>query len=123
MSSPFEILIHLGFELAGQWSLENDVLRCHLHKYQHATRILYAFIMDEKVFYIGKSARTLQQRMYGYQNPGSSQRTNIANHQRLVKVLETGQLVEIFVLAEYEPMTYRGVLVNLAAGLEDELIQ
>jgi hypothetical protein len=103
--------------------LQNDVLKYRLDKYQQSTKILYAFVIGEKVFYIGKSIKTLHQRMYGYQNPGSSQRTNIANHQRLIKLLETGQLVQIFVLAEYEPITYRGVLVNLAAGLEDELIQ
>jgi len=85
--------------------------------------ILYAFVVGEEVAYIGKSTRTFKQRMYGYQNPGPSQKTNIKNHDRVVKALDQDETVDVYVFVQEEPVTYKGIPVNLAAGLEDVLIE
>ena len=71
--------------------------------------------------YIGKSVRTLSQRMYNYMNPGGTQLTNISNNARIAEALRANQTVDLYVFCP-EPSTYQGIPLNLAAGLEDGLI-
>ena len=123
MASRLQLLIDLGFELAGEWLLIDGQLSYKLSKHQQAQNILYAFISDEDVKYIGKSTRSLDRRMYNYKNADSSQPTNYGNHRRLKQLLEIGTQVQIFAFVNQEPLAYRGIPINLAAGLEDELIK
>jgi hypothetical protein len=115
-------LCHLGFEASGTWVLVEARRMCVLDKHQDHHGILYAFVADGEVLYIGKSVRSLRQRMYGYQHPGPTQSTNIGNGQRISGLLKRGIAVVIYALAPDEPVTYRGIEINLAAGLEDTLI-
>lgn len=117
-----QILLDLGFEEAGAWLTSGGVLQCVLTRHAAESSILYAFVSQEQVLYIGKSIRTLRQRMYHYQKPGPTQRTNIVNHANIHDVLVQGGSVQIFAFAPKEQIQYRGVPVNLAAGLEDTLI-
>jgi hypothetical protein len=74
--------------------------------------------------YIGKTIRSLSQRLYGYVNPGPSQSTNIKNRQKIETILRQGKEIKIFVFAPHgNEIVYRGIPVNLAAGLEDSLIR
>ena len=85
--------------------------------------MLYAFISNDKILYIGKTTRSLAQRLYGYVNPGVSQSTNIKNNKKIKTLLKQGEELKIFVFAPQEnEIVYRGIPVNLAAGLEDNLI-
>ena len=122
MENELQVLLDLGFEEAGEWLPTPDGLKCSLSRHTAENNILYAFVSQGQVLYIGKSVRTLGQRMYNYQKPGPSQRTNIVNHANLRQVLGTGTTVLIFAFAPKEQLRYRGILVNLAAGLEDTLI-
>jgi hypothetical protein len=85
--------------------------------------VLYAFVVDQDVVYIGKSTQTLAGRLNGYQKPGPTQRTNIANHARLIGFIKMGKRVRILVLVSAETVLYRSMPINLAAGLEDALIE
>jgi len=60
--------------------------------------------------------------MYGYQNPGETQRTNRANNDNIKKHLAKST-VGVLALVATDEMFYRGVRINIAAGLEDELIK
>jgi len=60
--------------------------------------------------------------MYQYQKPGPSQRTNIRVHGLLNDLLSRGTYVQIHALPDDGSMQYRGFHVNLAAGLEDSVI-
>jgi Uri superfamily endonuclease len=116
-------LAHIGFEAVGEWFLEEGVLKYRLSKHGEARKILYAFVSDGQVLYIGKSVRALTQRLNEYMKPGPTQITNIKNHQHIRDVLREGKEVKIFVFAPPEDeLVYRGVPLNLAAGLEDGLI-
>jgi len=116
-------LTRIGFEAVGEWFLEGGVLRYRLSKYGEARKILYAFVSNGRVLYVGKSVRALAQRLNGYMKPGRTQSTNIKNHQHIQDVLRQGKEVKIFVFAPAEDeIVYRGVPLNLAAGLEDSLI-
>lgn len=122
MEKKLQDLLDLGFEEAGEWLMFQSLLMCSLIGHAAESNILYAFVSREQVLYIGKTARTLSQRMYQYQKPGPTQRTNIVNHANIKGVLDQGETIQILVFAPKEQVQYRGMPVNLAAGLEDALI-
>lgn len=122
MEDALQILLDLGFEEAGEWLASQATLKYSLVRHAAESHILYAFVSHGQVLYVGKSVRTLSQRMYNYQNPGPTQSTNIINHANIRQVLEQGATVQIFAFAPKEQFNYRGIPVSLAAGLEDTLI-
>ncbi|MFP4436148.1 MAG: GIY-YIG nuclease family protein [Chloroflexaceae bacterium] len=93
--------------------------------YNHANthNVLYAFVVDETPYYIGKTTQPLHKRMAGYRNPGPSQSTNIKNKQHICTALLQGKSVKIYVLPDNGLLHYGGFHVNLAAGLEDSLVR
>src|SRR5579859_1107345 len=125
MSTDLQSLVDLGFEQVGEWSLNKDILACKLEKYQKVEKILYAFVAEGKVRYIGKSVKALAQRMQQYKTPDPTQRTNTANNARLRQLLETKVAVQIYALVPdpKEALSYRNMPINVAAGLEDQLIE
>jgi excinuclease UvrABC nuclease subunit len=122
MDDPVQYLIDLGFEEVGSWVLNNELLKCQLAKHSSECGVLYAFVSEAEVLYVGKSVRTLKTRLYGYERPGPSQRTNIAGNEKLRQLLTAVPSVTILALVVSEPVLYRGVPLNVAAGLEDPLI-
>ena len=122
MSEKLDFLCGLGFEVSGTWVLEDGKRVCRLSGNQDRQDVLYAFVANGDVLYIGKSVRSLHQRIYGYQNPGPTQSTNIKNGQNITDLLKKGVTVEVYVLVPTEPIMYHGLEVNLAGGLEDQLI-
>ena len=117
-----ERLIEAGFVRCGTWRLTNDVPTCTLLSHQENAGILYALVSDGAVLYVGKTTKTLKQRMYQYEHPGPSQLTNIANHQQLRQVLASGRSVDLYVLVDTAGIRHAGFRVSLAAGLEDDII-
>jgi hypothetical protein len=116
------IIQTLGFEDSGCWFLENNNIAFKLFKSQKETNILYAFVVDDEVVYIGKSVQSLFKRMYLYKNFGPSQYTNIRNHSSIKNCLDQGKTVRVYAFVQQVPMEYKGIPINLAAGLEDNLI-
>lgn len=91
-------LLEIGFVPAGHWTLENDRLKCELSRHSTQKNILYAFVCDGQVKYVGKTIRALAIRMSGYKTPGKTQTTNINNHRRIKELLSLGVAVEILAL-------------------------
>ena len=60
--------------------------------------------------------------MYGYQNPGATQSTNIKGNKFIRESLSGGSAVEVHALPDNGLLYYGGFHVNLAAGLEDSLV-
>ena len=60
--------------------------------------------------------------MYGYQNPGPSQNTNIRNNNLIKEFLSRGESVDIFALPDNGLLHYGDFHINLAAGLEDSIV-
>lgn len=116
-------LLEIGFEFAGQWQLEGDRLTFELIRHAAQRNVLYAFVCDGEVKYVGKTVRPLSARMGGYKTPGNSQTTNIKGHERIRRLLAAGAAVEIFVLPDNGLLHYGQFHVNLAAGLEDDIIR
>lgn len=116
-------LLEIGFEPAGHWVLENEELSFELVRHSSQRNVLYAFVCDGHVKYIGKTARSLAARMEGYRRPEPTQSTNIRNHDRIMQVLAGGAAVEILVLPDNGLLHYGQFHINLAAGLEDDIIR
>ena len=111
-----------GFQRAGSWSLGDFGPVCDINQHASASPVLYAFVCEKQVLYVGKTARTLRKRMYNYERPGPSQRTSLANHANLRHYLEDGRAVELWVFVDDLGLEFGGFRVSLAAGLEDALI-
>lgn len=116
-------LLDIGFKQAGYWSLEKDRLVFKVNALNNSPNALYAFISCNTVLYVGKTTQTLSKRLQGYQNPGSSQFTNIRNNTNIKKILILKGSVEIYALPDTGLLNYGGFKINLAAGLEDSLIR
>jgi len=120
---PRDRLEHMGFRSVGIWQLAEGRPQCVLTDQAAATNILYAFIVDGVVVYIGKTVQTLKQRMSGYQRPGPTQSTNIKCNGFILEALLLSKAVIIYALPDNGLLYYGGFHVNLAAGLEDSLVR
>lgn len=115
-------LLAIGFQLCGHWFLEKNELNFKLIQHSGQKNILYAFICDGQVKYVGKTTQQLAKRMAGYKNPGISQSTNIRNGKYIRDLLSSGVAVDILALPDNGLMHYGQFHINLAAALEDDII-
>jgi len=116
-------LFEIGFQRVGSWSLKSDELVLQLDDLADRQNVLYAFVSGSTVKYVGKTTQSLQRRMFGYQKPNIDQRTNWRNRITIVELLNRGQQVEVLALADTGLLRYGSFHLNLAAGLEDSIIQ
>lgn len=116
-------LIDIGFQSVGRWMLKENDLCFELDTPIASTNVLYAFVSNDTILYIGKTTRTLRNRMRGYERPGRTQLTNLRNHANLKALLAQASLVEIYALPDHGLLQYGAFQINLAAGLEDSLIK
>lgn len=115
-------LIDIGFRKIGEWKITEGRIVAVLDAEAESRNILYAFESESEVLYIGKTTQPLRIRMYGYQNPGPTQSTNIRNNASLKAHLASGRAVSILVLPDHGLLKYGGFHLNLAAGLEDSVV-
>lgn len=116
-------LLEIGFIPSGHWLLQNDKLAFELIRHSTQKNILYAFVCDGQIKYVGKTIRTLAARMSSYKTPSKSQTTNIRNNHRIKHLLLLGTAVEILALPDNGLMHYGQFHMNLAAALEDSIIR
>ena len=116
-------LLNIGFIDVGAWSLEAGCPRCALHSSANSRNVLYAFVAESEVLYVGKTIQSLNRRMRGYEKPSGTQTTNIRGSARLVEILAGGGSIRVFALPDNGLLHYGGFHVNLAAGLEDSIIR
>ncbi len=115
-------ILNIGFINVGHWKLTNNILKYHLISHHTTKNVLYSFVSNGIIKYIGKTTMELSKRMYGYQNPGPSQSTNIRVNFKIKELLENEKHVDIFILTDNGLLKFGDFKINLAAGLEDTLI-
>ncbi len=115
-------LLDIGFECVGHWRLNDSDLAFELMRHGNQRNILYAFVCDGEVNYVGKTIQTLRARMQGYKSPAPNQSTNVRNNARLKAMLAEGLAVDILALPDNGLLHYGQFHYNLAAGLEDSII-
>lgn len=118
----FEKFLNLGFEKIGVWEKKNGRISFFVDGDLSNTNFLYVFVVGNNILYIGKSTNTLYKRLYGYKNPGNSQRTNIRIKGYILDVLLNKKFIDIYIFSPKEIISFKGFLVNIPAGLEDTLI-
>jgi hypothetical protein len=122
MAPDIHRLKAMGFSLAGRWYFSEGTPDYELDKKLSASRnVLYAFVANDQVMYIGKTTQPLRARIENYKYATRS--TNIKIKKNIVDRLNHGLNVEILVLPDNGLLHYGGFHVNLAAGLEDSLIR
>jgi len=126
MELPVIRLKQIGFIRCGDWYVIDGKLTFFLSKHQCDSHIIYAFISDDEVFYIGHSTRTLHLRMTGYKNPGqreNGQRTDMRCNKYIKEILDKGRKVDIYVLKHEDCFIDVGEFrVNYTLCLEQCLI-
>jgi hypothetical protein len=85
--------------------------------------VLYAFTHEERILYIGKTTRSIRKRFAGYCRPGKSQQTNIRCHEKIKESLRNNLPIRIFIFNPISQLKYDDFKIDLAAGLEDSLIE
>jgi hypothetical protein len=117
-----ERLQEIGFELAGEWLLEEHGPCIEVRRYGAAANVLYAFVSDNELLYVGRSGRALSARMEGYELGGPARSVRARNRERIVGMLMLDQQVALYAMPDPGAMLYGSFRVNLAAGLQHSLI-
>lgn len=115
-------LLKIGFIKVGAWSLYNSQIQFSLTSHVSERSVLYSFVSSNEIKYIGKTTGTLSNRMKGYQKPGSTQRTNIRENDKIKTLLGHGLPLEIYILPDDGLLKFGDFKLSVAAGLEDTLI-
>ena len=122
MTSNRKDLEAIGFKHVGHWQLRADGPVYVLHRLRDAAPALYSFTIGEAVMYVGKTVRTLDQRLYGYKRGGATQRTNTRVRNEIRNALREGHLVDILGFHDPKPGRVGRFTLNLPAALEDDII-
>ena len=112
----------VGFRRVGRWVMGDERPEYELDAEEITYNVLYSFVSGTEILYVGKTTIPLKQRMYQYQRPGPSQRTNIRVNAEISELLKNVPKVDIHALPNPGDMKYKGFHLNLAAGLDDSLI-
>jgi hypothetical protein len=122
----YEQLIDLNFTEIGFWKTDDEDLDFEVYENKYnefeIDNSLYVFFDSEKdkILYVGKTTQTLKKRFYGYIR-GNGQSTNSKIHNKLVK--EKSGKILILSLNDDLPFNWGIYNLNLAAGLEDSIIE
>ncbi len=122
VSFKMKSLVNIGFRKVGEWKMLSESISPNIFDLANAANILYAFISDGEVLYVGKTTQELQRRLYGYQNPGPSQKTNTKVKPLLRELLVQGKSADIYAFPDDGLWHIGDFHLNLAAGLEDSII-
>lgn len=122
-SAGTALLTRLGFSRVGEWSLAANKPQVALRLLADAKQVIYAFVRENEVLYVGKTVRSLRSRMRSYEQPGPAQRTNKRVNGCLAASLIDGKPVHVHAMSKWDGTPYRGIPLNVAAGLEDPLIE
>jgi hypothetical protein len=123
-----EKLLNLNFINIGYWKVSNDLLAYEVaREFEYEIEVpnsLYIFYndKDDKILYVGKTTQTLKKRLYQYTR-GNGKSTNQKVNKNIRKILEKSNSISIWVLNDNYPFSWGPYNINLAAGLEDSIIE
>lgn len=117
------IVKELGFRHIGTWRAQGESLNHTITDFLNENGVLYAFLINNEVCYIGKTSNLLGIRMAGYINASTSQTTNSRVRGAILEAIKQNRIVEIYVLLDKEEIRYKRFRLRLADGLEDTLIE
>ena len=121
--SDLQKLIDIGFIKVGKWIRTPSAINLFLTDCADSPNVLYCFVSDGAVLYLGKTVSPLKQRLYGYQNPGPTQSTNINGNKNISNLIADGKEVDIYALPDNGLLHFGCFHINLSAGLEDSIVK
>ena len=122
-------ILQIGMEDAAQWMPDGKKLKhvgnspAHWRYLTAIPNSLYAFACDGVVLFIGKTNKTLSKRFAGYCDPSSPRATDKRLNLAIMKLIRQKKNVRILVLTPTVPLNWGDYPINLAAGLEDSLVE
>lgn len=116
-----DVLLNAGFRVLGEW-LPLDSGEFELSVKAPRDTGVYAFIVDDLVRYIGLTQTGFHARMGHYRRGHECQRTSSRIKKLIMMTLTEGRSVGVLI-ATPEQMTWNGLPVVTAAGLESGLIR
>jgi len=128
MSDGLGFLEELGFKYAGKWVLDNGgkIKADLIEAKKELKNVLYAFVVNEKVVYVGKTV-SLAQRMRNYRNNlNDGQFTNRkVNCEITQEIAKSDKDVLIYVLSKDDvnhQIENFNDLIKIPTSLEDRVI-
>ena len=106
----------IGFHKIGEWELEKNELKFYISHHHEFCNILYAFICQGTVVYVGKTDMNLEKHLWNFAYNDSKQGNLIKG------ALSTGKPVEIQALRDNGLIYFGGFQLNMANGLFDSII-
>jgi hypothetical protein len=120
-ATSWEVLLRAGFHFLGEWTQDPESA-IRLDTKAPAQPGVYAFVVEDKVAYVGLTNDGLRTRLDQYRRGHQGQRTSARVNKLIGKTLADGQRVKVLV-ATPERLEWHGLPVSTAAGLEVGLIQ
>jgi len=128
--SGYDSLLEIGFEDLATWELDHEGVISHIGDnavywtsvIKNFPQALYAFCVNADVKYIGKTAVSLRTRFNGYRSPGDTTGPNKRCNLNIKQCISDKLKVRILVLPNRMPLNWGRYSINIAAGLEDALI-
>jgi hypothetical protein len=117
----YDVLLRGGFQIVGEWT-QDPGGSIGLNARVPAESGVYAFVIDDSVMYVGLTNGSLKACLDQYRRGHEGQRTRSRVKKLIAKTLSEGQRVKVMA-ATPEPLEWRGLPVNGAAGLEAGLIR
>jgi len=116
-------LTDLGFAYIGECRAEFGRLRVDVARNGDRGPALYAFVSGDDLLYIGRTSVPLAKWLARYTEPTPTPKEVFRNRALLLSRLSVGQSVEIWALVDWEPVSHRGVDIDVPAGLEAALVR
>lgn len=116
-----DTLLENGFRKVGFWKHDHDN-RISLEADLPSLPGVYCFCVSGIAHYCGVAQRDLKKRLYFYQRPGISQRTNVRLNALIASKLNESESVEV-VIATPPDLEWQGWMIAGASGLEAGLIR
>lgn len=129
-TKALETLFTLKFEKIGKWNFNNNNLEIDnfgnssKFNYKNALYVFLTIDIDgnNEIKYVGKTTQSLKSRFYGYIR-GNGTSTNFKNNDNIKSAINSNMEVQIWALIDDDfPLNWCGFNINMAAGLEDDLI-
>ncbi len=117
-----ERLTASGFSLSARWKLQANS-RVRLIGEPPKQPGIYAFAVDGEVCYVGSTQGGIAKRLRPYEITKDKKRLAFRIKTLIRKALKSGSEVTVLTIINLKPIQWRGLPVDLIAGLEKGLIR
>jgi hypothetical protein len=115
-------LLNIGFRYVGEWHLVRKKLGYTLYSENDSRNLLFAFVSETEILYIGEISESFKRMLYGYQKTNAAQTPDCTLNRLLSELLQAGGIVEIYALPDHGLLQVGDSYIDLASILEENLI-